>query len=137
METPKKFFVQEAELPWESWEEESLRQISPIAWKTFFTQEKSGSSGLVMGLCEILPNRRLIRHYHAQAEVYYLLAGEGAMEIDGVTQQISAGTAVFIPGNAEHAITNTGHEPLRFIYVFPADTFEQIHYIFLEGPTAQ
>ena len=133
MEKSKKFFIQEAELPWESWEEEALRQISPIAWKTFFTQEKSGSSDLVMGLCQILPNQRLIRHYHAQAEVYYLLAGEGTMEIDDVTQRITAGTAVFIPGNVEHALTNTGHEPLRFIYVFPANSFAEIEYIYLES----
>ncbi len=55
------------------------------------------------------------------------------MEIDQETRIISSGMAIFIPGNAEHAVANYDAYPLRFIYVFPTDTFQQVEYTFVEG----
>src|SRR5262245_37176615 len=131
-ETAKKLFVVASEREWEGWDDAHLRQVSPIAWRTLISGGKTDSYGLTMGLCEIPPGARLIRHRHPEEEVYYILAGEGQMEIDQQSALVNAGMAVFIPGNAEHAFTNASSYPLRFIYVFPADSFQQIEYTFLE-----
>jgi quercetin dioxygenase-like cupin family protein len=131
-ETPKKLFVTASEREWESWDEAHLRQVSPIAWRTLISGDKTDSYGLTMGLCEMPPGARLIRHRHPEEEVYYILAGEGQMEIDQQSALVREGMAVFIPGNAEHALTNASAYPLRLIYVFPADSFQQIQYTFLE-----
>ena len=132
-ETPKKLFVMGSEREWESWTDEDLRRLSPIFWRTLISADKTDSYGLTMGLCEIPPGARLIRHRHPEEEVYYILAGEGHMEIDQETRIISSGMAIFIPGNAEHALTNKDVFPLRFVYIFPADSFQQIQYTFVEG----
>jgi mannose-6-phosphate isomerase-like protein (cupin superfamily) len=134
-ETTKKWFVGASEHEWESWNDPHLRRLSPIFWKTLISADRTDSYGLTMGICEIPPGERLIRHRHPEEEIYYIMAGEGQMEIDDQSTFISAGMSVFIPGNAEHAFSNTGAHSLRFIYVFPADAFQQIQYTFVEGMT--
>ncbi|HEY5744044.1 MAG TPA: cupin domain-containing protein [Terrimicrobiaceae bacterium] len=45
------------------------------------------------------------RHYHKESEeFYFLLEGEGAMEIDGETCQVASGDAILIPPGAWHQI---------------------------------
>jgi len=54
------------------------------------------------------------RHYHkVSEELYYLLAGSGVMEIDGITREVVPGDAILIPPGAWHQIRAT--EPLRFL----------------------
>lgn len=56
------------------------------------------------------------RHYHKLAEeIYYILEGQGQMEIDGEKQTVGTNDAILIPPNAWHQITNTGTEALRFL----------------------
>ncbi len=54
------------------------------------------------------------RHYHrASEEVYFVLEGRGAMELDGRQSDVTPGDAVLIPPGAWHRITAL--EPLRFL----------------------
>jgi mannose-6-phosphate isomerase-like protein (cupin superfamily) len=54
------------------------------------------------------------RHYHsASEEIYFLLAGEGVMEIEGETRRVTAGDAILIPPGAWHEITAATE--LRFL----------------------
>lgn len=54
------------------------------------------------------------RHYHgASEEFYYILEGNGTMEIDGIEKQVRPGDAILIPAKAWHQITAV--EPLRFL----------------------
>ncbi len=54
------------------------------------------------------------RHYHrASEEIYVLLAGRGAMEVDGERSDVGPGDAVLIPPGAWHQIVAL--EPLRFL----------------------
>jgi mannose-6-phosphate isomerase-like protein (cupin superfamily) len=56
------------------------------------------------------------RHYHkASEEIYFLLEGQGQMEIDGITKTVVPGDAILIPPGAWHQITGTSAEPLRFL----------------------
>jgi len=56
-------------------------------------------------------------HSLTTSEVYYILSGIGEMNIDGETQIVSSGDAIYIPPNAKQFITNTGSEPLIFICI--------------------
>jgi quercetin dioxygenase-like cupin family protein len=76
----------------------------------------------------------LALHSHAQPEIYFVLDGAAVVTIDGVERTVSPGAAVFIPGDARHSIRNQSDKTFRFLYVFPADRFDQIHYDFV-GPT--
>jgi quercetin dioxygenase-like cupin family protein len=82
------------------------------------------------GVGELEPGGWLGHHRHDPAEIYYVLSGEGVLTIDGEDHPVSAGSAVHIPGNAEHAIRNTGDRPLRMFYAFAVGSFDQIEYHF-------
>jgi quercetin dioxygenase-like cupin family protein len=59
-------------------------------------------------------------------------SGEGLTEIEGEPHQLRDGVSLFIPAGARHRTTNTGPRPLRFLFVFPTDSFEEITYHFDE-----
>lgn len=54
------------------------------------------------------------RHYHRLTEeFYFLLEGDGVMEVDGETREVRAGDAILIPAGAWHTIRAVS--PLRFL----------------------
>ena len=54
------------------------------------------------------------RHYHrASEEIYFVLEGDGELEIDGKAKRLAAGDAALIPPGAWHEIVATS--PLRFL----------------------
>jgi mannose-6-phosphate isomerase-like protein (cupin superfamily) len=54
------------------------------------------------------------RHYHAASEeIYFVLEGEGDLEIDGERRRVGVGDAALIPAGAWHEIVATS--PLRFL----------------------
>ena len=54
------------------------------------------------------------RHYHKQSEeFYFVLEGEGTMEIDGETTPVAVGDAILIPPGAWHQIKASSG--LRFL----------------------
>ncbi len=67
-----------------------------------------------------------------QEEIYLILEGTGSVTIDGKTLPVGPGTSVFIPGNAAHRCEDTGESDLRAAYVFPANSFSEVEYVFDE-----
>ncbi len=56
------------------------------------------------------------RHYHRDAEeIYFIVAGAGRMELDGVERDVAPGDAILIPPGAWHQITTVGDEALRLL----------------------
>lgn len=54
------------------------------------------------------------RHYHKRSEeLYFLLDGEGTMELDGEEREVGPGDAILIPPGAWHQIR--ARTPLRFL----------------------
>ncbi len=54
------------------------------------------------------------RHYHrASEEIYFILEGEGTMEIDGESRLVGPGDGILIPPGAWHQIT--AGQDLRFL----------------------
>ncbi len=64
-----------------------------------------------------LPSGRATdRHYHKLSEeFYFILEGQGSMEIDGETRPVAPGDAILIPQNAWHQITAGDGTTLRFL----------------------
>jgi mannose-6-phosphate isomerase-like protein (cupin superfamily) len=55
-------------------------------------------------------------HYHPQTEeIYFILEGQGRMQLDDQTSEVGPGDAIAIPPGARHQITNTGDVPLRLL----------------------
>jgi len=57
-------------------------------------------------------------HNHPQEEIYYLLTGCGEMCVDQERQAVVAGDVIEIGSGQFHQLTNTGTEPLEFIYCY-------------------
>ncbi len=56
------------------------------------------------------------RHYHkASEEFYFILEGEGTMEIGGELSKVTTGDAILIPAGSWHQITADSSKGLRFL----------------------
>ena len=124
--------VDESARDWQTWPEEEVAQRGLVYWRTLVSGDVTHSEALTMGIAKIPPAGTLHEHRHRQAEIYLILQGTGSVRIDGKTRPVGGGSAVFIPGNAVHSCESTGASDLRFAYVFPANSFEEVEYVFGE-----
>ena len=73
----------------------------------------------------ISPNKKSKLHKMKTSEVYYILEGEGILQIDDKSIQISKDNAIYIPPNSKQQIKNTGKNELKFLCIVdPAWTKE-------------
>jgi len=100
-----------------------------VRWRTLFCGDKTATSSMVMGIAEFGPEGTLLPHRHGPAEIYFGLSGCGTVTIDGVQHDLTPGTALYIPEEAEHD-TVAGPDGLKFLYVFPRDRFADVDYRF-------
>ena len=124
--------IQTDSIEWETWRDPALAERSSVLWKDLIGRERGASQAMSLGVAEIPPGAALARHRHAAPEIYYLLSGAGSVEVDGTDYPVAAGAAVFIPGGAPHAFSNTGSSTITFVYVFPVDAFADLIYMFDE-----
>ncbi len=124
--------VQESTREWETWSDQEVAKRGLVYWKTLVSGDLTQSEALTMGIAMVPPTEALREHRHHQAEIYLVLEGTGSVTIDGKARPVAAGCAVFIPGNALHSCENTGTSDLRIAYVFAADAFAEIEYVFDE-----
>ncbi|PYH44022.1 cupin domain-containing protein [Aspergillus saccharolyticus JOP 1030-1] len=102
-----------------------------LTWRTLFTQPNTPTSDLSAGIAVCPPHTGcLCAHRHTQAELYYVLEGRATVTIDGQSHPVEKGTAVFIPGDAEHSVMNTSDEEFKWLYVFPGGSFGDVIYRF-------
>jgi len=101
-----------------------------VSFQVLFSADRTPTSSLYTGLTELAPGGWLGLHGHTQAEVHHLVEGSGVVVLDGVEHPVVAGSAVFIPGDAEHGIRNTGEGTLRFVYAFATDAIDDVVYRF-------
>jgi len=102
-----------------------------VTWRTLISADRTASCDFLLGVAEFQANGTLHLHRHVPPEFYLCLSGSGMVSIDGVQHAISAGTAVFIPGNAEHGVI-AGPDGLSFAYGFARNVFSDIEYVFSE-----
>jgi quercetin dioxygenase-like cupin family protein len=123
------FVIHERDCEVERWDEPPTGRAR---WRTLLSADRTPTDSLTMGVAELEPGeaRDFHPHRHAQAEAYYILSGEGIVAISGTEYPVRPGSAIFVPGGAVHGARNTGAELLRLLYVFPADSFDEIQYEF-------
>jgi mannose-6-phosphate isomerase-like protein (cupin superfamily) len=110
----------------------SQEQNASVSWKTLVSSPKTSTESLTVGIATCPPNGgSLPRHRHAQAECYHIISGNGSVIIDGKEHAVGAGSVIYIPGHAEHSVRNEHPvEELKWFYVFNANSFADIKYIF-------
>jgi len=86
-------------------------------WKIIYPENGFENRALVMGLVEVDPGHHTPLHRHNCEEVYYILDGEGYVEVEGDRYPVKGGDAVYIKENKRHRVFNTGKDKLRYIVV--------------------
>ncbi len=75
--------------------------------------EREGSQNLSLARAVIEPGKSTLRHrHHTSEEIYYVLSGEGTLEIGAAIERVGPGDARLIPAGCEHRVTCIGVEPL-------------------------
>ncbi|MDQ3044992.1 MAG: cupin domain-containing protein [Chloroflexota bacterium] len=58
---------------------------------------------------------------HDQDEVYYVLRGNGKIEVAGETRAVGAGSIVFVAANVEHRFSDITEELAILVFFAPAE----------------
>ncbi|KAH7378677.1 RmlC-like cupin domain-containing protein [Pyrenochaeta sp. MPI-SDFR-AT-0127] len=109
-----------------------------VSWKTLLSAPQTQTDTLTAGIATCPPGQsagcagHLKPHRHSHAELYHVTSGTGVVTIDGVEHEVRKGSVVYIPGDAEHGVQNTGKDEFKWLYVFAADGFGEIVYRFDE-----
>lgn len=119
--------VRAEERPREAWNDPAK---GSVAWHTLFSADITPTDSLSAGIAILPPGGTNPPHRHAEAELYLILEGSGTLTVDGMESLVSKGAAIFIPGNAWHALRNELDTELRLFYVFPTGRFSDVVYEF-------
>ena len=81
--------------------------------------EAIGARNAVMYTGIYEAGKRMPSHAHETAEELILvLSGEGEVNVDGKTEPLHPGTAIYLPPGSRHFLTIFGQEPMRIVFVF-------------------
>ncbi|WP_413988606.1 cupin domain-containing protein [Labrys okinawensis] len=115
------------ERPQETWDDPVK---GSVAWHTLFSAGLTPTDAMCAGIAILTPGGNNPPHRHAEAEIYLILEGSGVLTVEDEESAVTKGVAVFIPGNAWHALRNSGDGDLRLFYVFPTGRFSDVVYEF-------
>jgi quercetin dioxygenase-like cupin family protein len=121
------FLAHETATPWET-DVPGEGDSAAIRWRTLVSADRTPSSGVAMGVLELPPGSQLAPHRHAPQEVYYVVAGEGDVFLDGAWRPARAGDVAYFPAAAVHGARNFGDGEFRIVWIFPADDYAAIVY---------
>jgi quercetin dioxygenase-like cupin family protein len=117
----------ESDYPWELDPDDAHREAR-IRVRTFVSGGRTPTSGLSMGVFEMPPGALLDPHSHHPAEVYYVTAGEAEVYHGDRWRPLCAGDVVYFPADTVHGARNRGPAPCTIVWVFPADSYDEIEY---------
>jgi quercetin dioxygenase-like cupin family protein len=86
--------------------------------------KKDGAPNFCMRVFEFAPGGHTPRHAHAWEHEMFIHAGAGEIYGQGQWHPLKPGKVVFVPGNAEHQIRNSGQEPLVVVCLIPGSAPE-------------
>lgn len=103
-------------------------------FQNIFAKESTPTDELSFGIARI-PAKTVAKtsyaalHRHTPAEFYYILQGHMYILLEGKEHRVSAGHAIFIPGDVEHGYCNPSQdEELVFVWGFAIPGFEGFEY---------
>jgi (S)-ureidoglycine aminohydrolase len=84
----------------------------------FLVDEDLPAERLRIHISEVEPGARShAPHTHDGVEAFYMLEGEGTLEIDGERCPIRANEAVVFDPTKLHGLVNSGASPMRYIVI--------------------
>jgi quercetin dioxygenase-like cupin family protein len=84
----------------------------------YVMDERLEGEPLHLHLTEVAPGERAHPpHRHGGYEAFYMLAGEGTLELDDEHIALNAGEAAVFDPQRLHGLVNSGAAPMRYIVV--------------------
>jgi mannose-6-phosphate isomerase-like protein (cupin superfamily) len=94
---------------------EAFTTLDGSSIRVLLDARDGGASNQSLAEAGLGPGQATRRHHHARAEeIYFVLEGEGEMEVEGERAAIVPGDAVLIPAGARHELT-AGARGVRFL----------------------
>ena len=118
------------DLEWEGWPPAEAAERGAVTWKDLLGGQGPGGPNMVMGVARVRCGESLKAHRHSEPENYYTLSGRGVVTVEGQAIAVEAGTAIYIPADAEHQIENTEAEDLLILYTFAVKHWSEVQYRF-------
>ena len=81
--------------------------------------KNDGAENFCMRIFEIAEGGFTPKHTHDWEHEIFVYKGRGEVYKNGKFMPIESGVSIFIPGNEEHQMKNTGSEPLVFVCLIP------------------
>jgi quercetin dioxygenase-like cupin family protein len=78
-----------------------------------------GAPNFCMRVFEIAPGGHTPQHTHDWEHEMFIHAGGGEVSLNGQWHPMASGNVIFIPGNEEHQMRNTGKETLVVVCLVP------------------
>lgn len=127
---PKALVRRLADLEWDGWPPAEAAERGAVTWKDLLGGQGPGGPNMVMGVARVRCGEALKAHRHSEPENYYTLSGRGVVTVEGQAIAVETGTAIFIPGDAEHQIDNFEAEDLLILYTFAVQNWNEVQYRF-------
>lgn len=83
----------------------------------------------------LMPGAALPRHYHREAEVFFIIEGVVTIEVDRIVHRAVPGTTVTVPPGVTHAWKNATAYPARLLATFTPGGIEAM-FPLIAGKTA-
>lgn len=77
-----------------------------------------------MRVFELAPGGHTPCHTHDWEHEIFIHSGQGSVLREGQWVPVATGNVIFVPGNEEHQIKNTGDEPFTFVCLIPSGVQE-------------
>ena len=105
-----------SDIPSKHFDSESVKGVSARV----AIGKADGAENFCMRVFEVAENGYSPRHSHEWEHEIFIHAGNGEVLCKNKWIAIRPGCAVFIPGNEDHQIRNTGNTPLVFACLIPS-----------------
>lgn len=100
--------------------EVAVEKMYPLVERREYIGESMGAAGISMGEITIQPGGEIPLHRHSVEDCILLRQGAGEIHMDGEVVPVEAPMSILIPPGVPHKVMNTGSEPIRIIFGFPA-----------------
>jgi len=94
-------------------------------FRVLIDREICGARNFSLLLNVTNPNVVGEEHSHEEEHAFYILEGEGIMELDNQRYQVGPGTAIFVPPGVSHNLSCSSDVPIRYIVVYAPPGPEQ------------
>jgi mannose-6-phosphate isomerase-like protein (cupin superfamily) len=98
-----------------------MRRLSvadlPTGYSSVFAAVAPGHHVDTGGVAVVAAGERSPRHSHTTPEIFLVLEGYGAVEVDGISTDIGAGDVLVIDAGEDHHLVSSRHRPLVTVWL--------------------